>query len=282
MRFLALCILSFVVAQKGICQYQSFFGKTSTSWNSVGSGLNRVNEWTDSIAYEKDTVLAGMTYKKVTLWRGYPENTYQSHFFCREDTTTGKLWRRYAQDSVEKLIADLSLDVGGQFLHPITSLPKTVDSVYYIYSRKHVRFNSSLLSLPLVFIEGVGPSYGILFRSVLLCQYKDGSPNYVLNVPPYPGVCNVQQLTSVEDPSEVSVNIFPNPTTGIVKIETQKTVVNLFVYVHDAVGRQLLLKNCISGAGCEINLRQFSPGLYTLTIKGSDNLVLNHQKILLN
>ncbi len=282
MRFLALCILSFVVAQKGICQYQSFFGKTSTSWNSVGSGLNRVNEWTDSVAYEKDTLLAGVSYKKVSLWRAYPNAAYQSDLLFREDTTTGRLWHRYP-DSTNTLIADLSLGVGGQFFHPVaTTVALTVDSVYYVNSRKHVRFqNSSLLDVPLIFIEGVGPSHGVLFVSPLLCQYKDGNPNYVLNVPHYPGICNVHELTSIDSHLEIGIRISPNPTTGLIKIESPAVGKDLVVYVYDAIGRHLLTKK-YSGGGCEVNLGQLSPGLYMIAIKNSNKLLIKQEKIVLN
>ncbi len=265
-------------------QYQSFFGETSTSWTAVGGAFN-TNEWTDSAAYEKDTLIAGMSYQKISRWRAYPDNLYVHDLFFREDTTVGKLWRRFHPDSTDELIVDLSLNVGGQFINPINNTTiLTVDSVYYVNSRKHVRLNTQFNLIRFEFIEGVGPNVGPLYSTglILLCQYKDSILNYVLNIPQYPGICNVHSLTSVDELLYLGMSVYPNPTRGLVKIETRQKQKGLKVYLHDPIGRQLLESDCLAGGRCEIDLSQFSPGILLLTIRNRSNVIVRQEKVFVN
>lgn len=283
MRLSILIAVIFLLPHSAKCQYESFFGTISTSWTSVGTGM-AANEWTDSAAYEKDTLIAGIEYKKISCWKAYPDNVYCCDAFFREDTTTGKLWARYPSDTEDVLIADMSLSIGDQYITPVSLVPKTVDSIYFINSRKYIRFNSSYNGIKFQFFEGVGPSVGPLWVEglILLCQYKDGNQNYVLNTPAYPGICNVSQLTSIIEPPKESISIYPNPTRGLIKIECADRRPKLTIYVHDVLGRQMLVKDCFGGTPCDVDLSHLSPGVIMLMIHDDRNVVLKQEKILLN
>ena len=277
-----LILLIFTGCSFGVkAQYQSFFGDSSTYWTSVGSGLQRVNEWTDSIVYRKDTVFEGLSYKIVSYWRGYPDNFYNSDFLLREDTTNGKLWRRYFSDSLDELMADISLNVGDQFLMPISQLSAIVDSVYYLNSRKHVRLNSGFQSIPVEFIEGVGPSCSFFWKSVMLCQYKDNLPNYVLNAPKYPSVCNVYQLNVDELTSKEGITIYPNPASGFVKIKTNTLKQVSRISINDVLGRLVATKDVHPHDDLELNVEKLSRGTYVLLLFDSDNAVLKAERLIL-
>ena len=258
-------------------QYQSFFGDSSTFWTSVGS-FQRINEWTDSIVIVKDTLIQGTNYKKAIGWRAFPDNYYVGEIFFREDTTSGKLWALQLPAS-ERLIADMSLKVGDQFIEPGTNaIVLTVDSVYYLNQRKHIRISTSYSIVPYEVIEGVGPTYVYPYSGVLLCQHKDGTSNFLLTTTEYPGVCNVALLNKVASHFPTEQHIYPNPTNGKIKELAEKSgAFRLF----DLAGREVFSRSVISGKELQFDITHLSDGVLIYTFTNQDNQIYKREQLVL-
>lgn len=74
-------------------------------------------------------------------------------------------------------------------------------------------------------------------------------------------------MTGIDDPLDVGISIYPNPTTGLLKIEARQNQADLKIFLHDALGRQLLVSDCSAKSGCEFDVSQFASGLLLVTIK---------------
>lgn len=68
---------------------------------------------------------------------------------------------------------------------------------------------------------------------------------------------------------ELDFNIFPNPTNGLISIKS-KPLNNARVSIYDLNGRVLLTNN-ISGTASEINISEFSSGIYLLKVSLENN-----------
>ena len=156
-------------------QYQSLFGNTNTSWNLTRSNLG----WaiTDSIITTTDTIINGKTYQQITSY-DLPSMQFPSNHkgFLREDVVQGKAWFFSSTDTTERLIMDLSLNVGDSFriVHSWSGLDDffLVDSVWVSGAKKHVRLDyyegfGHSGEESLTFIEGVGTTKGIGYHRPL-------------------------------------------------------------------------------------------------------------------
>ncbi|MBO4282892.1 MAG: hypothetical protein J5873_06855, partial [Bacteroidales bacterium] len=149
-------------------------------------------------------------------------NTVTDEVYFREDTVLGRLYRYYFRLDTEVLFCDMSLRQGDTFWLPFPRVPITwdyylamdylygemgkpmvVDTVFYLNGRKHIRFaylNAKSLfckrsggisgiaecyHVPLAFIEGIGPTYGVgnMNKSlpILLCVHKDDTLAFMMN-----------------------------------------------------------------------------------------------------
>src|SRR5690606_3143852 len=152
--------------------YQSLFGTDSTNW--VFKWFNQDQAGYEEVRYTIDTIINGVTYKKLKL------SNFSSMYTCvfREDISQGKVWYRSldpeANDSTEYLAFDFSLEVGDTFnvANMNTSLQialyRKVDSVKYIDDLKYIYFDVEFIHMgdpgpdanmephePLTFIEGI-------------------------------------------------------------------------------------------------------------------------------
>jgi hypothetical protein len=286
MRLLLILFLAFALwPSTSKSQYQSFFGKDSTSWNSLIMDIEGYI-MTDSVVYEKDTTIQLMTYKKINWYIAAPYNAYFTKSFLREDTTTGRLWQLIHPDSSEKLVIDMSLNLSDNFADPLTGILFTVDSVYSTNGRKNVRLNAVYQSGKLTFIEGVGTNRGIIDHSFtgsfyLLCQKKDGSMNYINSHPVYQGLCNIGPLNVGRSPVEEQYEISPNPTSGLISIRTTDLDRGLFVRVLDMTGRVLINQACDLSPVCSISFGELPGGIYLVQVRNSRNSIVRLEKIIL-
>lgn len=79
---------------------------------------------------------------------------------------------------------------------------------------------------------------------------------------------------------EKSIKVYPNPTTGLIRIESdQEFPLECTLEVCDYYGRVVLLKLLGNVKNCEIDLSQLSAGIYYIRIKNNNNY--SYQKVVL-
>ncbi|MEI6765412.1 MAG: T9SS type A sorting domain-containing protein [Bacteroidota bacterium] len=257
--------------------YASLFGNVKTSWN-VAYFLNSETTITDSLVACNDTMMNGYTYKYI---RDYGYMNLDG--FLREDTATGRAWflDKSAQPR-EYLIMDLSLNVGDTFIIPHCYYPADsvciVDSVVYAGGKKIVYLSSSAVLYNdgvLAFIEGIGPNTGINFQqfqasayhppaSLLLCAYKDGVQSYANTNPIFSSYCFVDWIGISENRKEASdLRIYPNPSDYKIVAEFSGAM-PYSIEIFNSVGRRITFVKDIRLSPFEINLSDYSQGMYLL------------------
>ena len=80
----------------------------------------------------------------------------------------------------------------------------------------------------------------------------------------------LQLITSIEELKEMGVNIFPNPTTDILKVESDGKKMELILF--DMTGKKILEKSTDSRYD-ELNLQHLPTGQYILKIQKNDAIV---------
>ena len=259
----------------------SLFGENNTAWTVMHGNLFGLT--TDTLSFDRDTIINENPWKIIYA----PGKT----IYLQEDITTGKWMYFTTIDTIQKVLMDLSLAVGDTFYVTGAWLPDPgfyeVDSVYIKDQRKHVQLNLPLYYAgdeKLVFIEGVGPNIGLSYKDdnsielapYLLCQWKDNIQNYSNNY--FDGKCAIFSDTKVDEGNKLSgfANIYPNPTTGIVKIQNSDYSIKE-ILVHDTTGRQFFIKN----KNDEMDLSDLPDGLYLIKIICINGITETH-KVLKN
>ncbi len=243
------------------------FGSDSTSWVFKWHNIDfSYNE----IAYvSKDTVIGGLSYKKVSYYNHGASFSPSAPCILREDTLTGKVWFRSLDptdyDTTDVLAFDFSLMPGDSFdisnmeNHFVEPLYAKVDSVRYLSGLKYIYFNMNYLSWdtttavvvasePYMIIEGIGSNMGPLWKQMmggyrdhyLLCSSKNGVKTSYNNIR-YAGSCVLPSLAINEKQvGDLKVRLAPNPVgdyTGIVS-EGREFVAGISLY--DGVGKLFL------------------------------------------
>ena len=176
-------LMAGAITNRAHAQYQSFFGDSITEY-TIGTFETMYDPYffgreSHTLTYNSnDTILFhGKTYHK-TMPMGW------EHYYIREDTTLGQLYRFDMQTDTEYLICDMSLEVGDTFVFPrkpdagTMSISGVVDSVVYLNGKKTILFRTDMASnnpcncpislyfesaaddeIPFMFIEGIGPNY---------------------------------------------------------------------------------------------------------------------------
>ena len=96
-------------------QYQSLFGSVNTSWNMFFTNTSELR--TDSLYTVSDIVINGMIYKEI-FYQTISETPHiplSTVGYLREDSAQGKAWFFSNQDTTERLIMDLNLNLGDTF-----------------------------------------------------------------------------------------------------------------------------------------------------------------------
>lgn len=266
--------LYFFALTTQICQaqpYESIFGEESTSWNVFGA--NSLSSWTDSIYSQNDSVISGTTYKVIQSKGSFPDTVY----FAREDTITGKLYYAKKGDTTEILVMDLSLNPGDSFFietHSGSSMPETwrVDSVFTDTGRKHIELIHGSTPEKITFIEGIGPSAGILYPESpsfiipeLICTWKNGNQTFAN--PDFDNRCNAGSWSTAEDlqsHKENSITLYPNPTRNEIRIAGNESEQFKEYRILSIDGR--LVKSGRLNNEKVIQAGELSPGLYVVVL----------------
>lgn len=259
-------------------QYQSIFGKNSTSWNfwAVPIGAS----YTDSLFTRKDTLIYGKIYKQVHL------NTPNVLLhIIREDTTTGSIFLSdYIHNGKELETMNMNLAKGDSFCFEYAGLDscnalswKKVDSIYYQNGKKIIQFDYWLPTHALPnggtpvkwkFIEGIGPNNrggGQRGYGLFLCGYKNGKRVFT-NEAGAPCVVNTIGLNekSIHKPK-----IYPNPAISYLRIELPSD--HDVKYVMSTL-QGIRIKEGIS-VNHEINVTDIKSGIYILSIHYQNQII---------
>ena len=302
----ALC-LSLAQAQHS---YQSVFGDTVTMWAYVFQ--ENISRYSNIAAVFKHTlpdtaVWGGLSYRYVRLvyhqHTRYVIDTFNfitapfspgSDFGLRESEDHSRLYRRTDENSAEILIMDLNWQVGDTIVlwdhwlgqHQDTA---TIDSIYYVDGRKHLRTTHYLkfrmddypaATDTLCFIEGIGPTRSIapfemshVFVPLLSCQQKDG--NDIWNIESsFPAWEDWQESLDCYPPlyedgidtahHATQVSVYPTPTTGTVHLRglPDETV---SAHIFDAHG-SMVLSVVLAPGRHELDLSCLPRGVYFLNV----------------
>ena len=165
--------------------YRSYFGNEFTYWYSYFSFYDISYSVRYSINNEDTLLHNEICYKKVFEFYSLQNLDQWDPHYCfgiREEIETGSLFI-ILNDFSELLISKMDLEIGDKYyftsvktdfnhsycLHCFREVEKddngyyaTVDSIYYIDNRKHIKFDANYhafsFDFPLIFIEGIGPN----------------------------------------------------------------------------------------------------------------------------
>ena len=293
---LALLMAAGVFTNRAHAQYQSFFGDSITRYNLAGECVSY-----DPIALGGSFMYYPTVNRADTVridGKLYYRSDYDYEWFelpacVREDTTTGQLFWHYSHDeySCEICVCDMSLSVGDTFrvlFNPWSPIAIVADSITYMNGKKVIHFrrvgcaeiyycdyfddhcDPIIYDLPIMFIEGIGPTYGALGPDiwsqqgcVLLCMYKDDEFVFALDEENLG--CEQWPIAKVEDNQDFGWNVFPNPCNRYLNIRFDETVQgNGFLYITDMTGCVVFSRK-ICDREIQINVRDLAKGIYTLT-----------------
>lgn len=304
--------------------YRSVFGDTITTWTFVyqwdKSDFSSIASYYEHFA--SDTVIwDGTTYKYLRL--GYSQETFYydtalrtevsftpREFVLRESADHSRLYRRTNEEDGEILIMDLNWQVGDTIVLwnrwlGQSSDTTTIDSIYYVDGRKHLRTNHYLKfrrgDYPecidtLFFIEGVGPTLGFepfeashTLVPMLCCYLRDledyrAIVEYQRNFPAwqiwqeFENLC----LPPIEigiDVSDVSnpITVHPNPTHNTLYIN-HLTSADVCINMFDSLG-MLKLSAILDSKHPELDLSQLPMGIYFMRVGHPYNIIVKIIKV---
>jgi hypothetical protein len=142
--------------------------ETNKMWNVVECS-NFGACYTVSFKFEGDTILHGITYKKLLESLDAPSDTWTFHSALREDET-GKVFKNWGWNTEERLFYDFGLEQGDVFYfrlpHYSDSIPMQVtgvDSVTLLNGEKRKRITLDDNAYYEQWIEGTGSTNGVAF-----------------------------------------------------------------------------------------------------------------------
>ena len=296
--------------------YMSFFGKNRTvyaiyvvdvSFDPEGEPIDIGPSSTHEFEFNgKEKEYNGKVYKL----------DIRGTRILREDTVLGRLYRYYPELDTEVLLCDMSLHNGDTFRLPF--LPKSyflpnwldyyyyewgypliVDTVFNANGVKHIHFQylnrksifyedndgvCKRYGLPLSFIEGVGPSYGIGYTKLagdsylplMLCLHKDDTVEFMLHKPTG---CH-QTGAAVKEPKRTTLTLQPNPAQDYILLRNEDASdLGGEIIITDAIGR-VLLHRTMEDAEMSINTSRYSSGTYFVRYRSKNGVqVLKFVKV---
>lgn len=287
-------LFTLFLATLGFCAkaqpYESIFGQTSTQW--VFEWSNSFGRSVDTFYIEKDTVVQGMAYKKLSIKKTSPVSVG----LLREDTTIGKVWYKGLRtepffsdaDTTERLSFDFSLQAGdsidissGVCTGPPGAYPPSwniVDSVGHIAGRKLVYFRGACNWYdpppyePITFIEGVGCNVSPMFKhkgstlllsQYILCFYKDSTRTFYNNQR-YNGACTLPTGIGGVPVTRDAIRISPNPAHEVLHIAYPSGEKLESLTLFSSSGQRAAERR---DGVADISVKGLSPGVYFLQIK---------------
>lgn len=277
-RTIIIMITAFLVSTLSIAQnYQPTCVENSSSWRFFIVGLDEIYDNTLSVKNKN-----GDYYELDLLsMNGMNEPLGE----VRENLETGEVWYRYNASYPEKLIMDLSLEVGEQFEFPTPSGYGTGE-VMRVWldseNRKHIKFNTltDAFNDSIEFIEGVGPNVGIIYseiqRGMISCKFENEELVYQN---PSTSFINCElNTTQVLAANTQRTTIYPNPATDQITLELedqQYVQIQLF-----SLAGVLLYNETILCRQKTISIKDLEYGVYFLKINDLKNNNFQQHKII--
>lgn len=291
---LILILLSILIFNETDSKGQSFasiFGDSSTYWTMGWEVFD--NYMVVSLRTNGDTIVRNHKYKNIV------DQGSNQYGFLREDKLNDKVWFLYRNDTNEYLVMDLNLSVGDSFLlnmpFSTSGLYSTVDSVYMLNNKKHIRLNSKINIASrqenLTFIEGVGANAGFLFQiknlspsrqsHILFCSFKNNMPEYrnnLFNGDCFPIIGGITNLNK----SSVAWTLFPNPfmNSTLLTFDNSKFN-NCSLLIIDNLGRQVEIIENITTGQVTIGKNNLTNGFYIFQLI-YDSKIIAAGKMLIN
>ena len=207
----------------------------------------------------------------------------ETDLYIREDRNSGRVW---LLNNVLYPVMDLSLVKGNvfHFYNPYTddSLA-TVDSVFIIDGRKHIRLDYQIqlgdTQIPLEFIEGIGPNAGFLYQTnsldgmfsdsqLLLCAYKDTSRIYKNDQ--FVNDDCTYKYTRVND-IRIDPNnpIHPNPASDFIEIDHKSSSEGILT-IYNMTGVLVQSQPVYATGMTRIDVSSLKDGLYLVLFRKKD------------
>lgn len=281
---LAITVMAGVRAQDTVqTGYRSFFGSESTEWHVGEEFFDAWSYHNRKYRMERDTVISGIVYKVIDGYDVYDnEGSFEEYYdiYCdglfREDTNTGRLWiRSSATNGEDRLIMDMSLDVGDTFVYQTSRIgyvEMVVDEVYTdSVGRKVIVFDGGYDGV--YFIEGIGSSDVLgdaigsdiyCFRQHLMCVFHNDTATYKNHLLSPVMVdhdnCWGRTRAGFGRIKHDGVNIYPNPCKDMAMVKAEEVCM---ITLYDNVGRAL---ETYSGKEAFFDMRSKCPGVYIIKI----------------
>lgn len=260
-------------------QFQSFFGQEETYWKLFGTFTSPETSSVDSLAFEGNTVLAGHTYARYDLytytvdamldpesvWNDFEYTFSGRTLYLRESPGADTLFLgefEFSEDEfLVKPICIMNIDQGDTFLgNPVIST--SVDSE----GRKVVLADMGFYTLRMT--EGVGPDRFFQNNDLsrLICQFKDGTINYLTSDAEKAQFCPENPLSAAEGISGAhDVKLFPNPAQSFLRFESS-TFRPISFAVFDLSGKQVR-RDGQGNAFTDIYIGDLPEGMYLLRLE---------------
>lgn len=283
--------------------YLSYFGNDSTSVNIMYVPCYSADLYIvlSGTIYTNDTITINgkqYYYRVPQPLEGISQPGYHFLFprldtlFLREERETGRLYRYYrdyfGMGETEKLICDMSLEVGETFTVPdpfcLEEVSVEVKDIDYNNDIKTIHFGN------IDFVEGLFPNsfplwqeplsdmyegeYGAAEEIGLLCEYKDGVQVYGFD-----NIC-FPNLWSVEETDDNNLTIYPNivKNNDVITIENAEHIKD--VTMTDMFGRTIETnKNVVDNNKWQISFRNNrEKGMYIIIVKTEKGL--SYEKVM--
>ncbi len=257
-------------------QYQPIYKDTSTYFKITMEVFDAAYGGVE-LRFEGDSVVNNITYKKVYFYNSIRDLVG----LMREDSLSSKAWFYGSNDTAERLIMDLDLNVGdtfdisSPFFYYSEEDLAIVDSVTTWNGRKVItfsgKFGGGFISQRLKFIEGVGPNASLMYLTneqfnlaLLTCEkYENEVPVFKY----FPGLNDCLQGGGAVD--EVSdrnpIDIFPNPFDNEITIKGNSGYSGIQFQLYDINGKRLF--NSHVSANNIIDLAGLSSGIYFYSLQ---------------
>jgi len=228
-----------------------------------------------SITISEDTVINTQIYHKLNI----PFVQYDTDGFCgivhvagykgaiRQDALNKKVFYIPPTDSTEQLLYDFNMQVGDTvkgFLETFSYQDDTVISIDSVMVgstyRKRWNINNCY---NMYLIEGIGSTYGLIEYSpgcivdqsyyIISCFQQNGQTLYPDTT------TNCQIISSVNSNDEIynQVKVFPNPSTGVIKIYSDKKITAISLY--NIFGKIIFSQNHINSLEWESTVLENLP-----------------------
>lgn len=272
----------------------SYFGNDACWTEYTVNIFTNMVEYKNQYFLDGDTVLNGKTYKKVI--ERTPNNLQQPTYYLgaiREEE--GKVFKQYTDDETmvvgEFLLYDFNVRVGDTIYSTspygdLSTKPVVIniDTIELLTGEKRKRYSFNSSS---EWIEGIGCVRGLFHQtspqvtngkvSNLVCYKQSGIQYYRNNSLCSDGTC-CDVLTGLENPKSLNptITLSPNPTNRYVRLDFSKSTNQCkSIKLIDALGNTLQRSTDIKNVDFELDLMNYSKGLYFVVIEFEKNYELH-------